>query len=53
MVLEVQDMKKQQHAIQFDPEVMDKLKIIANQEGRSISNLVNKICQEYVNRRDD
>ena len=53
MTLEVQEMKKQQHAIQFDPEVMEKLKIMANQEGRSVSNLVNKICQEYVNRRGE
>ena len=41
-------MKKQQHAIQFEPNVLDKLKQIADKEKRSLSNLVNVICLEYV-----
>ena len=41
-------MRKHQHAIQFDPALLEKLKEMAEKEKRSISNLVNRICQMYV-----
>lgn len=38
---------KKKLAITLDDEIVDKLKILADKEGRSISSLINKILMDY------
>jgi len=45
-------MKKVQRTIQFEPNTLEQLLVIAGKESRSLSSLVNFICKKYVEEQE-